>query len=480
MSLGRDSLYNLAGASVPIILALVTVPAYLALLGTDRFGLLAVAWVILGYFGLFDLGLGRATAQRLAALGSGRSQNRDAALSTAVGANVMIGLAGAAIMWACAWPIFALIQFPRGLEAEVRGAVPLLAVAVPMATTSGVLAGALQGSQQFREVNQISSLSAAIVQLLPLAIAWWWGPHLVPILFSAVAGRLIGVALLWRACEKKVGSIAAGNFDRAQLKPLLAYGGWVTLTSMFGPLLVVVDRIAIGAMLGATAVAVYSVPMQVTQRLTTVANAIANAAFPRFAAADEDGGALTHRVTVAMLSLLALPALAALVLIEPALVVWVGKEVGSAAAGVGRILIVAHWLNAFAHLPYAQLQAEGRPDLVTAVLLAQIPFYLAGLYFGLAHFGIMGAALVFLARTGVDYVALSLVAGNRLGAARDVAAISGILFMVAGATEMRGEIGTWTYAAVVASSAAATVWVSVKAAPPGLRTTLLNHRWWRP
>ena len=56
----RNTVWNLAGVAAPIPAALVAIPVLLRVMGQDRFGLLTIAWTLMGYFGLFDLGLARA------------------------------------------------------------------------------------------------------------------------------------------------------------------------------------------------------------------------------------------------------------------------------------------------------------------------------------------------------------------------------------------------------------------------------------
>jgi len=58
--ISRNSGLNLASQVVPLIAGLVCVPILISQFGTDRFGLLAIAWIIIGYFGLFEFGFGRA------------------------------------------------------------------------------------------------------------------------------------------------------------------------------------------------------------------------------------------------------------------------------------------------------------------------------------------------------------------------------------------------------------------------------------
>src|SRR5688500_5202637 len=64
--LARDVLWNIGGLVIPVATALVAIPVLDASLGTERFAVLTLAWAVLGYFSLFDAGLGRATTRAVA------------------------------------------------------------------------------------------------------------------------------------------------------------------------------------------------------------------------------------------------------------------------------------------------------------------------------------------------------------------------------------------------------------------------------
>src|SRR5215472_2321213 len=65
--LARNTLWNLAGSVAPMLVAAVCIPLLIKGLGTDRFGVLTLVWALIGYATLFDLGLGRALTQLVAA-----------------------------------------------------------------------------------------------------------------------------------------------------------------------------------------------------------------------------------------------------------------------------------------------------------------------------------------------------------------------------------------------------------------------------
>ena len=66
-ALARNTALNVVGQVVPMLAAVIAIPILIDHLGASRFGVLTLAWAAIGYFNLFDLGLGRALTQIVAA-----------------------------------------------------------------------------------------------------------------------------------------------------------------------------------------------------------------------------------------------------------------------------------------------------------------------------------------------------------------------------------------------------------------------------
>src|SRR5438132_1659426 len=114
--LARNALLNFVGQAMPLVVAIVTVPLIVHGLGSERYGILSMAWIILGYFGIFDLGLGRAATRFAAeALGSGRADRVPEIAWTAVLIQAALGVVGGLALIALA-PLIAsrILNIPSG------------------------------------------------------------------------------------------------------------------------------------------------------------------------------------------------------------------------------------------------------------------------------------------------------------------------------------------------------------------------------
>ena len=412
MSVPRHTAYNAAGSLVPLAVMAVALPPYLAAIGEARYGVLAVLWTVLGYLGLFDLGLGRAVTNRVAALHRGTAAERGRVVWTALGLNVALGLVVGAALWALAEGAFDLVvgRVPGatdGLVAEARAALPWMAAAFPLLLASGVLQGALMGRQEFLAQNAVRVAEGAGVQLAPLAVAVAVGPALPGLVAAVLAVRTAGIAALLALCVWRM-PLGRPRVVGAEVRPLFIYGGWVTVTSTVGPLLSALDRVLIGALAGARAVTHYTVPFGVVSQLTVIPGSLTAALFPRFSdgrpQAEQD--ALQARGMRAVAAAVTPLVVAGLFLVEPGLRVWLGDAFAERAAAVGLLLLPGVWANCLAYVPFSRLQGEGRPDLVAKAHAAELVPYLGVLWVALQSYGVAGAAAAWSLRTAADLAVL--------------------------------------------------------------------------
>ena len=482
LSRGRlqtNTLVNLGGFVVPIAVSIVTVPIYLKLVGQERYGVLVIVWIMLGYFGVFDLGLGRATTHQVAQALADQPRT-NAVFWTATGLNAVLGTIGGAILIPVGYLLMQhAFKFPDQLKHEVIYSLPWLALSVPLTTVSSVFTGALQGRERFVPVNVLISVYGILFQVVPLVVAEIRGPNLVWLIASAALVQLATTCLGFLACLRWIAD-ARPSADRRLIRSLFAFGGWVSVSGLVSPLLTIVDRLVVGATLGAGGVTRYSVPFNLAIRLWIIPNSVARTIFPRLAALGRTAAEEVAREAVQGLFLMLTPiVIVALLLVEPFLKVWIGSQLGRSAPVVAAILLLGVWANGLAYVPYAFLQAQGRPDVPAKLHIVEVLPFLAILWVGLKVAGVEGGALAWTVRAIGDSILLAWASKIRWRVG-DAVASGCVLLALAFATAMliRGSSTPRLVADVVLLFATAAWTVSV--IPPSARRALAPrtaYRW---
>jgi O-antigen/teichoic acid export membrane protein len=263
MSIKRNTLINLAGAAAPMVVSLIVVPLYLRLVGEARFGVLVLVWLLVGYFEFFDFGIGKATANQMARLRDAPVLAREEVFWTGALINGMLGLLGGLVLLVAghyAAGGYLGDRLSGELDAEIRMALPWLALAVPVGTVSAVGVAALEARERFLTLNTLQVLITVSIQLLPLLVAWLRGPALDGLIAATVLCRIGASLPVFLACRRYVPLQGRARFRKSLAAPLFSYGGWVTVTAVIGPILVSVDRLVIGFQIGLSAVTHYTVP----------------------------------------------------------------------------------------------------------------------------------------------------------------------------------------------------------------------------
>ncbi|MGH7700711.1 MAG: flippase [Gemmatimonadales bacterium] len=406
----RNTLLNVLGQGLPLVVGLAAIPVTAHALGPQRFGLLALIWAVLGYFGVLDLGLGRA-ATRFVADGLARGDAtavREAATLTA-GVQTALGVLGGAAVGLLAPGLAAgVLAVPAALQPEAVAALWVTAAAVPWVALSLALRAILEGAQRFDLVNWIRAPSAAAVFLMP-AVAAPLGVGLPGIVLLLLLAR---VATCWAtvvAVRRALPELRPTRPSRTVARRVLTYGGWVGVSNVVSPLLTYAERFVLSARAGVAAVAYYAAPFEAVTRLLVVPSGLANALFPALGSgAPTRDDVLLQRWMRYLLVALGPPVLMLVAFAEPLSRLWLGPIYAARGGSALAVLGLGVLVNGLAHLPYVYLLARNRPDLPTMFHLIELPLYAFVAWRLVGAWGVVGAAAAWTLRVVVDAILLTL------------------------------------------------------------------------
>jgi len=194
------------------------------------------------------------------------------------------------------------------------------------------------------------------------------------------------------------------------------------VTNVVSPLMSNMDRFIVGGLLSVKAVTYYATPFDAVSKVTLLPSSIMGVFFPAFAATHEHELPRTASLFDRSTRLIALATFPALLIVvtfaHTLLALWIGPDYARASTSILQCLALGMYLTSFAYVPFALLQAVGRPDVTAKLHLTELPLY-AALIVGLTHgFGLIGVAFAFTARVIFDMALLYWLAGRALKAAR--------------------------------------------------------------
>lgn len=410
--LARNTLLNLIGRVAPLLVSIVTIPYVIRHLGADRFGLLSLAWMVVGYFALFNLGIGPATTKFVAELlGKNEIDKLPELVWTALVSQTCFGVF-AGIILALASPLLVdhLLKIPADLHSQARSVFIILAFALPLDFASGSLQGVLGASQRFDLLNAVTVPSSALNYLLPV-VALALGLGLPAIVLLLVAARVVSIAVLLVLCLRLHTALRKVCFNFRLVRTLLGFGGWVTVSSAVGPILVYFDRFLIGAVVSIAGVGFYTPPYMIANKVSILPGSLMATLFPAFStsAGREDIEWIRNALVRSLKFLILLVGPVALVLVffaHPLLSLWLGAKFAKEGTLVLQIMAMAVLVNGLAFVPYNLLYGMGRPDLPAKFHLAELPIHVILAWYLVSHFGLPGAALAWAIRVTVDLVLL--------------------------------------------------------------------------
>lgn len=405
--LARNVVYNMVGMLLPLVVAMVAIPSLIKGLGAERFGVLALSWVVLGYFGVFDFGLGRVVTKMIGEkLGKNQSRDIPAIAWTGLFFLLILGLVMTLSLYLLS-PLLVLrvLKISSGLQQEALQAFRVLSVSVLFVILTVGFRAVQEAYQKFVALNLIRTLSGVLIYLVPLALILF--THTIShYVLALTVVRFLMMVINAGACAWQFPQLRSLCVDLRLSRPMFRLGGWMSVSNLIGPVMVYFDRFLMAAWISVAAVTFYVTPYEVVIKLLVITSAVVQVLFPAFSmslSADHERTSILYSRSIRILLFVFFPLVLAIILFSRiGLSIWLTPEFAEKSTAVAQWLAIGIFMNAPGQIAYSLLQAGGRPDLTAKVHVIETPFYLAALYFGVKFWGITGAAVAWALRLFIE------------------------------------------------------------------------------
>lgn len=410
--IAKNTMYNLLGYGIPLVFAIILIPPLIRGLGEERFGILNIAWIIIGYFSFLDFGIGRAVTKIIAEkIGNNKLDEIPPIFWTSFFLMLLISLIGTFFAFFLT-PVLVndFFKISEKLQTESLNTFYLLAISIPIVTTTAGLRGVLEAYQKFGIINIIRTFLGVFSFLGPL-ICLAFTDNLFWIVLLLIAIRIIVWLLYLFQCFKlNVKTKRNLLFEPVLIKPILKLSGWITVSNMIVPLIIYLDRFLIGAIVSATAITFYATPYEVISKLLLIPGALTGVLFPAFSANYVRNPEFAKKLSLRAVKytfLILFPIILIIIAFAyEGMYLWLGEKFAINSSFILQLLAVGVLFNSMAYIPFSFLQGIGRPDVTAKLQLIELPFYLAAMWYAITNYGIEGAAMIWMIRMIIDTLLL--------------------------------------------------------------------------
>jgi O-antigen/teichoic acid export membrane protein len=411
LSFSQNSVMNLITQVAIAGLGVVSLPVIVRGLGDERFGLLSVCWLMLGYVGFLDLGLGQATVNLLAGrIVAGRMEEASRILRSSLLLGTVLSVVFIVLFEILhEMGLASFLNLSPGLLVESRIALRIFALGIPPVLIMGVLRSVPVTLNRFDLVNLAQTLGAVLQWLGSIAVLALGG-GLVGVISLFVGTRYLIAGLTYAYVRRALprfagpGDAAVTASGGSYTRELLAFGGWVSVAQIIGPLLLVLERVIISRVSSPEWITYFAVPQDTVLKLVLIPMSLATTLYPVVSASwnRPEGVASARRIyndSVRYTYYVLLPAVFIVVVFgEDILGLWLGETFALRSAGVFTLAGVGVLFHALAQMPNAIVLGSGKPNIPAKLLLVELVPYLVLCAWFTSMWGIRGTALAWLLR----------------------------------------------------------------------------------
>ncbi len=373
-----NSLWSMGAWCGTLVIAFIASPILIRLLGRDQYGLMALLNTLVTPMGLLDFGISDATVKYVAeSLGKGDFVAAQRHARSTLMFNLTIGILGTlAILLLSKLLIVTLFRIPSETQDLAQGCLFWVALNWCLTQARQTFMGLVMSLQRYRILTVGSLISQSATTVAGLGALFLGGTLLDLVRAQAITSALAGLGWMLVARRLFPNFRLLPCFDSSSFRKTCRFGFWQTLSNVGALMAQQSQRWLLGFLLPIAAVGFYNVSFQLITAMYSLTYKVGQVLFPAVShlqglAREEQAARLTVQANW-VLSTLAIAGLVPLfVFADDLLLLWVGPDFASNAAGLLRIMVVGTMMGCLFTLHHFFLLGTARTNWLAGMAFVQ-------------------------------------------------------------------------------------------------------------
>ncbi len=377
--------WNVSGAVITSILGLATKIVTARILFPEDFGLFAMAFIVLGFLGIF-VGFGMLSTIIY------KTDNTQKTLNAAF---ILSLLSGIILSLLCYFSSSFVANFFN--EPTLNIVIKILSISLIFDSISSVLYAVLLKDLNFKRKTIADILSIIVYSVTVITLAFN-GFGIWSLVIAYVTQHFFLVLFLWIACPKK----PIFEIELSTLKEVFHFGKYVTSASFFAWIITSIDNIIVGKKLGDESLGYYSFGFNIaTLPVLAFTHLITGVFHPIYAKVQNDVEKLkeAYLKPLEWTLLLIFPTSMGLFLLADMITITLFGEKWLAIIPILKMLAIYGILRTVCAIIAQLFEAVGKPFLATRIVFMELVILVVFISSFISFFGLLGVAMgVILAR----------------------------------------------------------------------------------
>ncbi len=398
LRLARNAWSNLLGAAIPALVMLATVPMVVKGLGDASYGVYSLVTAIVGYFAVIDINVTAGSVKYIAEHNARKDEEGVyETLSFGLATYAIIGVLGAlGLLLGAQWFVTSVFSVPAALVPEAIATLRLAALGFLLGQVQSYLNSVPQSLMRYDISARVEMVFGTLVPIATVGVLLL-GYGLFEVVLLRVIASALHCTILWRAVKHLLPGFHLrwpGERARGALLGFSAY----SFLSRFATLSYAhADKLIIGALVGVTGLAYFTVAATLANRVLSLTFRLSGVFFPAASAMAAQG-------ELARLDRAYLKATRYVVFLNAAILVlvavfahqilryWMNEDFARNGALVLAVMALSQFVDSLTSLPSLVNDGMGHPRVSGLFAVTRALAGLAIVWFGVAGWGIDGAA----------------------------------------------------------------------------------------